>query len=58
MKRKKLIIGSLFGTTILLTIWMYGENRKLKGVVKNQENTITGLLREIKKVSYHLGKKS
>lgn len=35
----------------------YGHNQKLKGIIKNQNHTIDGLLREVKKMSYHLGKK-
>ena len=43
-------------TLSLTSLLMYGENRKLKGTVLNQSNTIDGLLNEIKKLSYHLGK--
>lgn len=54
-KSKKILV--LTTITLSLTVaWIYGENRKLKGTVNNQKNTIDGLLGEIKKLSYHLGK--
>ena len=52
--KKALVITTLITTVAL--IYEYGENRKLKGTVTNQNNTIEGLLGEIKKLSYHLGK--
>ena len=54
--KKTLIITTLISLTTVA--WIYGENKKLKGTVNNQNNTIDGLLGEIKKLSYHLGKKS
>jgi hypothetical protein len=55
---KKVVIVTTVTTLISLTTaaLIYGENRKLKGTVTNQSNTIEGLLGEIKKLSYHLGK--
>lgn len=57
--KKKIIIGiGIVGIgTILTAIHTASENRKLRGVIQNQTDVISGLLYEIKKLSYHLGKK-
>ena len=34
------------------------KNRELTGVIKNQQLTIDGLMKEVKNLSYHLGKKT
>lgn len=52
--KKFLITTTILSLTTVALI--YGENRKLKGTINNQNNTISGLLGEIKKLSYHLGK--
>lgn len=54
---KKFILGGLIAASVLTTLVYYGHNQKLKGIIKNQNHTIDGLLREVKKMSYHLGKK-
>ena len=33
------------------------KNRELTGVIKNQQLTIDGLMKEVKNLSYHLGKR-
>jgi hypothetical protein len=52
--KKILVITTVISLTTVA--WIYGENRKLKGELINQNNTMEGLLGEIKKLSYHLGK--
>jgi len=52
--KKFLVTTTILSLTTVALI--YGENRKLKGTINNQNNTISGLLGEIKKLSYHLGK--
>jgi len=37
-------------------VYEYGKNKKLQGIIKNQDHTINGLVGEIKNLSYHLGK--
>ena len=55
-KKKKFLLITTTLTLGLTVALAYGENRKLKGTVRNQQNTIDGLLNEVKKLSYHLGK--
>lgn len=56
--KKRLGKAILIGLGIAGGIYLFKRNRELAGIIKNQENTIDGLMREVKKLSYHLGKKS
>ncbi len=56
MKKSNIIALSIVLFTSILSIRMYGKNKKLNGIILNQENTISGLLGELKKTSYHLGR--
>ena len=41
-----------------IALFLFKRNRELAGTVKNQGDQISGLMREIKNLSYHLGKKT
>lgn len=58
MKKKKSIIISIIGLGILTTLGIViDKNRKQAGIIRNQQHTIDGLLRDVKNLSYHLGKR-
>ena len=41
-----------------IALLLFKRNRELAGTVKNQGDQILGLMREVKNLSYHLGKKT
>lgn len=57
MKKREIIrIGIEIGL-ITGSLYLFGKNRKQAGIIQNQDKTIKGLLKEVKNLSYHLGKK-
>lgn len=56
--KKRILKISLGIGTILAGAYLIRENGRLSGIVKNQEHTIEGLMKEVKNLTYHLGKKS
>ena len=54
-KKKKIIISTL---SILVALVLFKRNRELSGIIQNQQLTIDGLMKEVKNLSYHLGKKT
>ena len=56
MKKKKTIIISTL--SILVALGLFKRNRELSGIIQNQQLTIDGLIKEVKNLSYHLGKKT
>lgn len=57
MKKKKTII-IISTLSILVSLGLFKRNRELSGIIKNQQLTIDGLMKEVKNLSYHLGKKT
>ena len=55
-KKKKIIIISTL--SILVALVLFKRNRELSGIIQNQQLTIDGLMKEVKNLSYHLGKKT
>lgn len=41
-----------------ITLFLYKRNSELVGTIKNQGDQISGLIKEVKNLSYHLGKKT
>ena len=56
--RKKVLKTVSIGLGIFGIIFLLKRNRELSGIIKNQQITIDGLMREVKNLSYHLGKKT
>ena len=55
---KKRIIISLLGLGVITTLGIViNKNRKQSGIILNQQHTIDGLIKDIKNLSYHLGKR-
>lgn len=57
-KKKNILKYSLICAGIGALIFAINKNRKQAGIIRNQKDTIEGLLKQIKNLSYHLGKKS
>lgn len=57
-KKKKIFVGTLIMSSLAGIVYLYKKNRELSGIIENQKTTIDGLMREVKNLSYHLGKKS
>lgn len=57
-KKKKIFVGTLIMSSLTGIVYLYKKNRELSGIIENQKTTIDGLMREVKNLSYHLGKKS
>ena len=56
--KKRTIITSLLGLGLLTTVCLViDKNRKQAGIILNQQHTIDGLVKDIKNLSYHLGKR-
>lgn len=58
ISKKTLISIITVGSFGLALGYFLKRNRELTGVIKNQQLTIDGLMREVKNLSYHLGKKT
>lgn len=58
ISKKTLISIITVGSFGLALGYLLKRNRELTGVIKNQQLTIDGLMREVKNLSYHLGKKT
>lgn len=54
--KKKLIEYTCIGFGILSVCYILNKNRKQNGIIKNQQLTINGLMKDVKNLSYHLGK--
>ena len=57
-KKKKIFVGTLIMSSLDGIVYLYKKNRELSGIIENQKTTIDGLMKEVKNLSYHLGKKS
>lgn len=57
-KKKKIFVGTLIMSSLAGIVYLYKKNRELSGIIENQKTTIDGLMKEVKNLSYHLGKKS
>lgn len=57
-KKRKIFVGTLIMSSLAGIVYLYKKNRELSGIIENQKTTIDGLMREVKNLSYHLGKKS
>lgn len=57
---KKILIltGVGLAVTTATSFYLFGKNRKLNGIIRNQRITIEGLTKELEKLAYHLGKKN
>lgn len=59
MKKKRTALLICGGISLTLALgYLLKRNRELTGTIKNQKTTIDGLMREVKNLSYHLGKKT
>ena len=58
ISKKTLISIITIGGLGLTLGYVLKKNRELTGVIKNQQLTIDGLMKEVKNLSYHLGKKT
>lgn len=56
-KKTLISIIAVGGLSMIAFGFTLKRNRELAGVIKNQQLTIDGLVREVKNLSYHLGKK-
>lgn len=57
ISKKTLISIITIGGLGLTLGYVLKKNRELTGVIKNQQLTIDGLMKEVKNLSYHLGKR-
>lgn len=56
--RKRIGYITILGVGILGVMYLINKNRKQAGIILNQQHTIDGLMKEVKNLSYHLGKKT
>lgn len=56
--KKTYVVKSFIGLGLLITVGIIlDKNRKQSGIILNQQHTIDGLIKEVKNLSYHLGKR-